>query len=397
MTESVGPERTGGIRRWASRLVRVLLTSALIGYVLTLVHFRDSVERPDGTLLEGRVLSVSTEEVTFEAEDGREFRVAPQAVRLGLASILARAVPFYLLLGLGSIAVIHWLSIWRLAVLLRSQGVPVSFFECARWHFVALFYTSFLPGITGGDLVKVYYLIRRYEDRKAASIVTIFVDRVIGMCALAALGGVVLVAQAGDPRLREAGTVVLTFLAASAAGGCVFYSRRVRRLLRVDRIVAQLPFSRILRKLDEAMFLFRYRKPQLAGAFVLAVACHAVGIGMNILLGMALGLDEVGLGHYFVIVPTIVILSSIPVSIGGFGWGEAMYHHFFSALARGSATDLGNRAVALSLTSKAAQILWSLPGGAVLMAGAPRPVATPAASVAPVAPEVVRDEVPERR
>ena len=90
---------------------------------------------------------------------------------------------------------------------------------------------------------------------------------------------------------------------------------------------------------------------------------------MNLLLGKALGLDWIEPTHYFVFIPTIMILSALPISLGGIGWGEAMYVHFFTKVAAVQAADIGNRTVALSLTFRLTQILWSLPGGLFLLLG----------------------------
>lgn len=366
---------------WRRRIgwcLRTGITIALIGYVATLIQLRDSVELDSGARVEGRLLEVTEQSVVLETSDGSVQRWSSgdlvsgstsRAVRRGIVSIVRAATPKYLVLGLASIAVIHWLTIWRLIVLLRSQAIDVPLAAGARWHFVGLFYTSFLPGITGGDFVKIYYLVQRFRDRKAASVATVFLDRVIGTIALAIVGGIAILVSYGDPLQRPAAGVVGSFLGASIVGGCLFFSRRARRVLRFERLLAMLPFSRLFRRLDEALFLFRYRKRALVASLLLAIGCHGIGIVMNFLFGKALGLDEVGLARYFVVIPTILILSSIPVSIGGMGWGEAMYLHFFTAIAPTGSAEIGGKAVALSLTSRVAQVLWSLVGGAFLLTG----------------------------
>ena len=49
----------------------------------------------------------------------------------------------------------------------------------------------FLPGGTGGDLIKMYYASREAPGKKAAAVLSVFMDRVVGVFALIFLAGVI--------------------------------------------------------------------------------------------------------------------------------------------------------------------------------------------------------------
>ena len=47
-----------------------------------------------------------------------------------------------------------------------------------------------LPGSTGGDVVKAWYAARQAPSRRTAAVMSVIVDRIVGLLALIMLGGV---------------------------------------------------------------------------------------------------------------------------------------------------------------------------------------------------------------
>ncbi len=373
--------KEGRLKRLALVLLRTIVSVGLITYVFVyMIEYADSVRLADGSERRGRVLDVNDQGVRIREEDGAEVFLPSSdllpadegaPVHYGFVAVVSRSNPKLLALGFAILFAVNMVALYRLWLLFLSQGIALPLRDVFRWHFIGNFYNTFLPGLTGGDLVKAFYVIQRTQGRRTAAAVTILFDRVIGIVALAMLAGTVLAFRLTDPRLREAAIVIYGFLGAFSVGSCLFYSRRVRRFLRIDRLIEILPLAGVVKRIDEAVFLFRYRKGAVLTAMGLSIFAHSVSILVNYTFGLALGLREVDLAHYFVFVPTIMILSVIPISLGGFGFGEAMYLHFFQAVAPGG-TDVGNRAVALSLVMRLSQTLWSLLGGFFLLRGEPR-------------------------
>ena len=52
---------------------------------------------------------------------------------------------------------------------------------------MAQFFNAFLLGSTGGDLLKAYYAARETHHRKTEAVVTVLVDRLIGLFSMLAL------------------------------------------------------------------------------------------------------------------------------------------------------------------------------------------------------------------
>lgn len=255
---------------------------------------------------------------------------------------------------------------WRM--LLRVQGVHISFLESLRLTYLGWFFNNWMPGSTGGDFVKAYYIARQ-THHKAEAVTVVFVDRFVGLMAVCLMGGAAVFASLQDDRVRVARIIVAVFLAAVAVGGTVFYSRPLRSLFRVDWVLARLPLRRTVDKVDRALLAYRYHKGTVALAVVYSWGAQAVGILATWWLATALGSHALWF-HYFVAVPAIWIgWSLIPVP-GGFGVAESLAQGLF-----GSAVLSGDSAAPLFTPAEAAalalgmivayrivQMLVSLPG-----------------------------------
>jgi uncharacterized membrane protein YbhN (UPF0104 family) len=75
---------------------------------------------------------------------------------------------------------------WRL--LLRSQGIFLKYREVFQLGMLGQFFSTFIPGAVGGDLIKAVYVARRFPDRKMQTVSTILMDRIIGLMAMIVLG-----------------------------------------------------------------------------------------------------------------------------------------------------------------------------------------------------------------
>jgi uncharacterized protein (TIRG00374 family) len=80
---------------------------------------------------------------------------------------------------------------WRWRMLLRVHGVRLRFWRVFELTMIGQFFSAFLLGTTGGDVVKIFYVARAVPLRRAAVSFTVVVDRVIGLVAML-LFGVVL-------------------------------------------------------------------------------------------------------------------------------------------------------------------------------------------------------------
>ena len=291
------------------------------------------------------------EEIASYEPIGKDF--SEGLIRIGRRIDLPIAIgSSFLFVVVSLIVIVRWQR------LMAVQGLSVPLWECVRLTYLGFFFNNVVPGLTGGDVVKAYYIARQSEGARATAAVSVFVDRIIGLVALALLGGAVLAFRLDEAAFRQPGLVIYIFLACSIVGGLVFFSRRVRKLIRFERLLEVLPGRRVLREIDRSFFLYRYHKRELVIALILSLLNHSGLMVMNYGFGYALGITDVSLGTYFVLIPVVMMISSIPLLPGGWGLGEFAFAHFL-----GLAGVPFTQAIALSFVFRISNLLWSLPGG----------------------------------
>jgi uncharacterized membrane protein YbhN (UPF0104 family) len=116
--------------------------------------------------------------------------------------------------------------------------------------------------------------------------------------------------------------------------------------------------------LSEATYAAYLRPAVSLPVLGLSVAVHGLIVASVHVLAVGLGLD-VGWFESLVLVPAVILLSTVPVSIGGWGLREGLM-----VLALGLAGVPADAALSVSILFGLAQITAGLPGGVLwLMAG----------------------------
>src|SRR5438270_11139968 len=75
----------------------------------------------------------------------------------------------------------------RWQILLRVQGIRLNFPRLSGLFLIGMFYNQFLPGGTGGDIIKSYLLLKETAQHKAGALLAVVFDRLIGLVALVAI------------------------------------------------------------------------------------------------------------------------------------------------------------------------------------------------------------------
>lgn len=289
---------------------------------------------------------------------------APLDWQPGLPRVLSGLEWTALLLGLLaflcglSASVVRW---WRLLALV---GCDTPFLSVFRLTFLGLFFNLVVPGLTGGDLVKVVLCVRENPERRADAFVSAVVDRILGLTGLLTLAsGVVLLA---GERLAEFRTPILLLTSVALVSLVVIVHPAPRRLVRLERWIRKLPQARRLESLDRAVQLYGAHPFQLCGAFLISVfnhLCNALGIfliagSMGSTLDYPATLSAASLSSLF---------AALPITPGGLGVEAWAYSFLFGLLGESSALGLG-----VGLAKSALFTLLGLAGGLFLLAPSTR-------------------------
>jgi len=365
-------------------LAKFACVAALLWLVLANVGWRDSltvrhdatetttfgrIEGPwDEAVVRFRPESADTVQVVRPGPqpDGGEIDVAP-----GFLTYVRNID--WLLFGLGalcyfvsaSFAAVRW---WWL---LRVNHLDVTPFEAWRFTWIGVFFNNFVPGQTGGDVVKAVYIIKHCKDgNRVAAGVSVLVDRILGLGSLAMLAAVVVLFALD--RFGQLALGIWAVLLGVLLLGCVAFSRRIRKAVGLEALVRRLPLSGLLKRIDQAIFFYRGHTVGIATWMVVGMASHVLSVLSVALIGhgMSLGMP---MFEYFVLVPIINIVSAVPLGPNGWGVGEALFGHLFATYGAGfvSAADAAKvmytRGVALSILYRVHLTMWSLLGGLLVL------------------------------
>ncbi|MDQ7778889.1 MAG: lysylphosphatidylglycerol synthase transmembrane domain-containing protein [Planctomycetota bacterium] len=361
-------------------LLRLLVSAGLIYYVITLISFYDriEIECTDGRVVSGTLKETSETHFVVETDSGETARVpraevkpgSPRVRCEGLFTVVRKLrwrvfLPFFFLYPVGIIV-----SAARWRILLRAQEIGATLWQALRFSYIGIFFNNFMLGLTGGDIMKAY-MVARNTDRKASAIMTIFLDRLVGVVALATVAGLVLPFNLDRPAFRQPALVIYSFLAAFVVFGSLYYSRRIRRTRAFQWFKGLLPFKKVLKEADASLLLYRQKRGALGAAFAMSLFAHALAIVVCFGSGVSIGISEAKFLDYFMFFPVIIMIISLPISLGGWGLGEALFAHFF-----GLVGVPGEQAVLLSLVGRFMGLIWTLPGGIFLALGSTKAALT---------------------
>jgi uncharacterized protein (TIRG00374 family) len=289
--------------------------------------------------------------------------------RIDLVPLLQRVGSIDLILASAAIVVMMaqlLVAGWRWAMIGRIIGTKLSREATIRLTLIGQFFNQTLPSAIGGDAVRAWLLSRDGGLSLTKAVSGVFADRVVALILLIAIVGAMLPAfytRVDSPELRASVTALVI---ATTAGVIVLllFGPLLSRLLRRYR------FTRALAELadDLRLVLMSPGAPAIVAA---AIFVHVAVVASIWLVAHALAVD-VTFVDCLVLVPPIVLVTTLPISIAGWGVRESA-----TVIAFGFVGVTPVDAVALSVVFGLVQIAIGLPGGALWVA---RPSARAAVS-----------------
>ncbi|HXI08770.1 MAG: lysylphosphatidylglycerol synthase transmembrane domain-containing protein [Bradyrhizobium sp.] len=288
-------------------------------------------------------------------------------VSAALLYLALRNVDFHELVSRFNVASLGWIGLAIAATFLQifigvlrwrevsaECGAPLELIQATRYNLIGTFFNQTLPSSIGGDAVRLWMLARAGAGWRAATY-SIFVDRAIGLIALA----VVILASLpwsyrliSDPNGRSA---LLFVDFAALAGGLGFLVLGWLQWPWLKRWWATHHLHACSVIANRVIFS-RTRGPKVA---VLSLLVHvlAVAIAWCVVRSIA---APVLFWQVFQLVPPVMLITMVPISIAGWGVREASM-----GLAFGYAGLVASEGVNISLLFGAVTFVVGLFGGLV--------------------------------
>jgi uncharacterized protein (TIRG00374 family) len=244
---------------------------------------------------------------------------------------------------------------WRWAMIAQTIGAPLTRQAWTRLTLIGQFFNQTLPSAIGGDAVRAW-LAQREGMSLGKAVSGVFADRVIALIFLVVIVAVTLPAFYARVPAPEFRLSVVALVAATLVGlgALLTFGAALSRLLEKHR------WTRALGQLAGDLRIVLVSR-SAAAVIASAIVVHLGVISSVWLVARALAID-VTLLDCLVLVPPIVLVTTLPISIAGWGVRESATVVGFGFVGV-SPVD----AVALSVIFGLVQIAIGLPGGLIWM------------------------------
>jgi uncharacterized membrane protein YbhN (UPF0104 family) len=286
------------------------------------------------------------------------------ATRIGSVHPASLAAAVALLFSVSLTTTMRW------QLILQHFGARLRFMGLWRYTLIGGFFNQILPSGVGGDLFRIWYA-RKSSASAREAVGSVVVDRMLGLVALTAI------AIVGAPFILSRNGGQLALLATLAAIGIVLAASaaflsldRYEPLLRA--VLRGICFNRVrpwmLRALDAGAWAARNTRlmlvawPEGAATLSISFSNQLLTSYVAFLLLTSMG-GSIGFGWVMVLFPAVLLLSLLPISLGGWGVRESAMVVAFALV--GVPADA---ALSTSVLYGVCLLAASLPGAAVWLA-----------------------------
>jgi uncharacterized protein (TIRG00374 family) len=230
--------------------------------------------------------------------------------------LLLLTVPCFLLARVG-VAAFRW------RLVLADSDVALSCWRAYTGYLVGAFYNVVLPGVTGGDTIRIGRCARQTKCALGTATASVLVERISGLFALWSIAfSVYLFFPETTSSLLATGEISLVKVVA-AVGIVLMVAMVLARRLWLRWLPNENAGGvwRFVRSVIEALGILRGRT--LGATFALSTLFQAADILVTFLLSRAIGLT-VPLTAFFATVPLVYLAVVLPISLGGLGIREGV-------------------------------------------------------------------------
>jgi len=240
--------------------------------------------------------------------------------------------PWVLLALFGLPFVGNVLEAARLAMLVEPIGVRLKLLPTCGVVAVSTLFNYVVPGGTGGDVMKLYYVGREHRGHLTETATALLADRAIALFALLL---VILGLAALDPALILEHAVLRILIACSALGVVALSvvwvlsgSTRLRTTGLYRFLTTRAPLHRHVERLSHAVMAFWQNPKAVFGAMAMCVAGHVLLVWVFVLLGGVIAPDVPAVSVALLSLLGM-LANAIPITPAGLGVGEAAFERLF--------------------------------------------------------------------
>lgn len=221
---------------------------------------------------------------------------------------------------------------WRLQILINACQLNLSFYAAFKLTFIGLFFNTYLPGATGGDIIKIYYASKGNPGKRAEVVTILILDRIVGLFGLLLLP---LLLTPFFPEMISSGKVFQGLLGLSLLVifillviTIIAFKSDIDNIKVLNWILSKIPMAGLMQRAISTVHSYRHYKKTLLLAVLFSIILQLVMIGAMLAIAEAtnpLGADV----KMIILIPLGFLANALPVTPGGIGVGEVALDNLF--------------------------------------------------------------------
>ncbi len=257
-----------------------------------------------------------------------------------------------------------FLGAWRWVILLKGRGFHIPLMYGFSLYLIGIFFNFALPGSVGGDVVRGYYLVNDHPDRKLEGILSIFIDRILGLYSFFIL---TLIAVAWDfkfvtahEQIRWVALLAFLIFLGMTAFFIVSFSNRLSNLFGLSFLEKKIPK---VHRLVEGFLLFGRKKETILLSILVSFLSQIFAMIFFYQIGLISGEPGLSVKAVMFVVPMGFLVTAVPIAPAGIGVGQVAFTYLFQAYLQNSTAFGATAVTALQLTT----IVWALIGAVLYL------------------------------
>jgi uncharacterized protein (TIRG00374 family) len=281
--------------------------------------------------------------------------------RIGLKMIfdlLKQADPLWIAAGLILFFLSHLLGSAQWRNILNSENIHLPFRRVSSSYFVGLFFNNFLIGGAGGDVFRMLD-VSRCSKKGTGTVSSVLLDRMMGFLVMS---GMTVLAVPIAMRMKQFGGAFWTPFFIMVIGWVFllsfFFCKRFAKLFTwVVRPFIPAKMQVKMREVYRNIHAFGRQPSLFIRTVLISLAVQSARIMTHYLVALSFGI-KVQPVYFFLFIPIIAIMATLPISIGGIGLREQTGVVLFTLVGMTAV-----QAVAVEFASYLVAIGTSIPGG----------------------------------
>lgn len=266
----------------------------------------------------------------------------------------------WLFLGLLITGIAPLCATIRWGLLIRTQGIHLTWKRITELYFIGNFFNLVMPGSVGGDVVKVFYILKDAGKQKTGAFLSVAMDRCLGLISMISIATFFIVAryQWLMQTPVSAGITATVALILGTSTCVIVLVSIVSAFNLAQRLPHWLPGRAKIIELSSAFLLYGKNWKTTLWGIAISIPSH-----FALFTSFWCATQALGLGVSFIdictLMPIVNTITSIPISVSGVGVREALGKRLLYALCGVAPAD----AVVATEMAFLCIVFYSLVGG----------------------------------